>query len=65
MRRLIPLLAGLTMLYSSQPQAHHSFAGYDIDNKIERTGVLTKFSFSQPHIQLVLEVEHEDGSRET
>ncbi len=48
-----------------QLQAHHSFAIYDIDNKIQRTGVLTTFEFSQPHIQLVLEVEREDGSTET
>ena len=45
--------------------AHHSFAGYDIDNKIRRTGVLTKFSFNAPHIQLVLEVENDDGTKET
>ena len=38
---------------------------YDIDTKIQRTGVLTKFVFSQPHIQLVLEAEREDGSMET
>ena len=48
-----------------QLQAHHSFAIYDIDNKIQRAGVLTKFEFSQPHIQLVLEAEREDGSTET
>ncbi len=46
-------------------QAHHSFAIYDIDNKIERSGVLMKFEFGQPHIQLMLEVEREDGSMES
>lgn len=48
-----------------QLQAHHSFSIYDIDTKIQRAGVLTKFVFSQPHIQLVLEAEREDGSMET
>ena len=48
-----------------ESQAHHSFAIYDIDNKIQRTGVLTKFEFAQPHIQLVLEAELADGSKET
>ena len=39
------LLAGLSCaLY-----AHHSFAIYDIDNKIQRSGILTEFAFSQPH----------------
>lgn len=55
----------LSALYSYQSHAHHTFAVYDIDNKIQRTGVLTKFSFSNPHIQLVLEVERDDGSKET
>ena len=45
--------------------AHHSFAIYDIDNKIERTGTLTKFQFKNPHIELVLEATLDDGSKET
>jgi hypothetical protein len=44
--------------------AHHSFAIYDIDNKISRTGILNRFEFKQPHIQLELEVDREDGSKE-
>ena len=64
MRRSIALLAGLSALISHQSQAHHSFAIYDIDNKIQRTGVLTKFAFSTPHIQLVLEVKNGDGGKE-
>lgn len=65
MRPLFILLVGISALYAYQSHAHHSFAIYDIDNKIERTGVLTKFTFSNPHIQLVLEVEREDGVKET
>ena len=65
MRRLFTVLAGLSALLSYPSQAHHSFAIYDIDNKIQRTGVLTKFIFSNPHIQLVLEVEDQDGVTET
>jgi hypothetical protein len=65
MRRLLTVLAGLAALFSYPIHAHHSFAIYDIDNKIQRTGVLTEFTFSNPHIQLVLEVEDEDGVTET
>lgn len=65
MRQLLIMLSGLSALLAYPTLAHHSFAIYDIDNKIERTGVLTKFAFSNPHIELVLEVEREDGSRET
>ena len=65
MRRLTTLLAVLSGLVAYQSRAHHSFAIYDIDNKIQRTGKLSKFIFSAPHIQLVLEVENENGSKET
>ena len=58
-------VAALSFSFVCPSQSHHSFAPYDIDNKIRRTGVLTKFEFSQPHIQLVLEAEREDGSTET
>ena len=65
MRFLSTLTTALLVLFSCSTQAHHSFALYDIDNKISRTGVLTKFEFSNPHIELVLEVVNEDGSKET
>jgi len=51
-------------LCSGVISAHHSFAIYDIDQKIQRTGVLKKLQFSNPHIQLVLEIDHQ-GKRET
>ena len=62
---ILVFFAVFSFSFVCQLQAHHSFAIYDIDNKIQRTGVLAKFEFSQPHIQLVLEVEREDGSTET
>jgi hypothetical protein len=46
-------------------QAHHSFAIFDVDNKIQRSGTLTKFEFRQPHVMMELEVERDDGSIET
>jgi hypothetical protein len=64
MRRACITLTALSAFFAVQTQAHHSFAIYDIDNKIQRTGVLTKFVFSNPHIQLILEVENDDGSKE-
>ena len=64
-RSLTVVLAALAAGFFGKTQAHHSFAIYDIDNKIQRTGVLTLFEFSQPHIRLVLEAELEDGSMET
>ena len=55
----------MLVLFMSPASSHHSFAIYDIDNKIERSGVLTSFRFSNPHITLGLKVQREDGSIET
>ncbi len=64
--RFPTIIAGLALaLTSSLAAAHHSFAIYDIDNKISRTGVLKKFKFSNPHIEIVLEATLENGSKET
>ena len=65
MKILLTATTTLMVLFSCLSQAHHSFAIFDIDNKISRTGVLTKFEFSNPHIEMVLEVVNEDGSKET
>jgi hypothetical protein len=46
-------------------QAHHSFAVFDIDNKIQRSGILTKFEFRNPHVMMELAVQRDDGSMET
>ena len=59
------IFAALAAGFLCEAHAHHSFAIYDIDNRISRTGVLTLFEFSQPHIQLVLDATLEDGSKET
>jgi len=64
-RWLLVSLATLWCASVCQVQAHHSFAIYDIDNRIERTGVLTSFIFANPHIRLELEVERGDGPTET
>ena len=63
-KSIVTVVAVFLLVFVCQSQAHHSFAIYDIDNKIQRIGVLTKFEFSRPHIQLALEVEREDGSME-
>ena len=63
-RTMVSMLLALPLMLGSKSFAHHSFAIYDIDNKISRTGVLTRFEFTQPHIRLELEVDREDGSKE-
>ncbi len=69
MRHSIKYAFGLTsfifIFLSGSVDAHHSFAIYDIDNKISRTGTLTRLDFVTPHILLELEAELDDGSIET
>ena len=65
MKSRIYLPACYLVMISTQVQAHHSFAIYDIDNRIERTGVLTRLVFRTPHIQLEMQVTNDDGSTDT
>lgn len=46
---LIPLLT-----VASQVMAHHSFAGFDMDNTMTLSGTLVRFDFSAPHARVVV-----------
>ncbi len=52
-------LAALTMLFSSASMAHHSFAMFDIDNRITLTGVVREFQWTNPHVLIWVYVEEE------
>jgi hypothetical protein len=64
MTKLNILLTCLMVLWIGQAHAHHSFSIYDVDNKIALTGVITVFTFTNPHIKLTVEVAGENGSME-
>ncbi len=53
------------MMCSVMANAHHSFAAFDIESKIERTGVITRYDFIQPHIMMEIEVTLDDGTKES
>ncbi|MBT5332083.1 MAG: hypothetical protein HOL48_09930 [Porticoccaceae bacterium] len=55
----------VSALFALPAQAHHSYAIYDIDNKIERVGILKEFNWVQPHITMVFESTCDDGRVET
>lgn len=42
--------------------SHHSYAIYDIDNRIELQGLVTKFTFASPHPIIYLEVTEQSGA---
>jgi len=64
MNKFTLLLALITLLVGAIPtQAHHSFsATFQADAKITREGVVTNFSFRNPHILVYFDVTNQDGS---
>lgn len=57
-------LTSAMMFIAGTANAHHSYAIYDIDNKIERVGVLKEFNWIQPHVTMVVESTCNDGKVE-
>lgn len=56
-------LACTALLSQPSAQAHHYFAAlFDIDKNIAVQGVVTDFSFENPHVLIWLEVENSDGT---
>ena len=51
--------AGLLSLTGHPAFAHHSFAMFDIDNKITLTGVVREFQWTNPHVLIWVYVEEE------
>jgi Family of unknown function (DUF6152) len=41
--------------------AHHSFAMFDQDHKVERTGVVKEYRFVAPHVFIMLEIQEDNG----
>lgn len=43
--------------------AHHSAAAFNTDTEVTVTGVVTQYSFRNPHVYMTMEVTNEDGSK--
>jgi Family of unknown function (DUF6152) len=62
-RTRIAVTAMLLALWSAQAAAHHSFAVHFVADKIVSvSGVVTEFSFRNPHGIITLKVEGKDGA---
>jgi hypothetical protein len=58
----IPALL-LALLVSAPVLAHHNYRlRFDYDIDVTMTGVVTKFDWKNPHIEILVDVENEDGS---
>jgi Family of unknown function (DUF6152) len=45
--------------------AHHGAAGYDTTKLVTIRGIVTDFHFSNPHVEISLDVKKDDGSVES
>lgn len=43
--------------------AHHSAAAFNTETEVTVTGVVTEYSFRNPHVYMTMEVTQEDGSK--
>jgi uncharacterized protein DUF6152 len=62
---LVASFAGAGLLVVSGPMfAHHSAAIYDRDHMLTLTGVVTVFSFANPHVEIRFDVTDDKGNTE-
>ena len=58
----ITLALALLVSFIGTAHAHHSFAIYELENKTDIVGVISRVTYTQPHIKIYVDVENEDGS---
>ena len=65
-RTLFPvLLAGTLLLLVSAPMfAHHGGAQYDTKHPVTVTGTVTEYLFTNPHVQIHIDVKDDNGNVE-
>jgi len=63
-RKMFPMfVAGVVLLLISAPMfAHHGGAQYDTKNPVTLTGTVTEYMFTNPHVQIHIDVKDETGS---
>jgi hypothetical protein len=56
-------VAGVVFLLVSVPIfAHHGGAQYDTKNPVTLTGIVTEYMFTNPHVQIHIDVKDENGT---
>ena len=61
-RKLLPAASAAALLFMTAAEAHHSFAMFDRDQEIVKTGTVVRWAFNNPHSWLYLNVKNADGS---
>jgi hypothetical protein len=63
-KRMQLLAAGLTagLLVAAVAEAHHSFAMFDRNTEVVKSGTIVRWAFNNPHSWLYLNVKNADGT---
>ena len=61
-RKLLAVGAAAALLTMTVAEAHHSFAMFDRDQEIVKTGTVVRWAFNNPHSWLYLNIKNEDGT---
>jgi hypothetical protein len=61
-RKLLPAASAAAVLFMTAAEAHHSFAMFDRDQEIVKTGTVVRWAFNNPHSWLYLNVKNADGT---
>jgi hypothetical protein len=60
--KLLPVAAAAAFLGATAASAHHSFAMFDREQEIVKTGTVARWAFNNPHSWLYVNVKNEDGT---
>jgi hypothetical protein len=60
--KLLPAAAVAALATITVAEAHHSFAMFDRDTQIVKTGTVQRWAFNNPHSWLYMKVKNEDGT---
>ena len=61
-RSLLPAVAAGALLTMTVAEAHHSFAMFDREQEIVKTGTVVRWAFNNPHSWLYMNVKNADGT---
>ena len=62
MMKAVALLLGLATLAASPALAHHSFSMFDMENRVNITGTVTAFEWTNPHSYIEIDVTDDKGT---
>ena len=60
--KTLPAAIVAALLTVTVAEAHHSFAMFDRDTQMVKTGTVQRWAFNNPHSWLYLNIKNEDGS---